>query len=195
MPELISSWPDEPLLLLAAVFIVSLLESLLIVGLLVPGVALLLSLTLLAIDAQMSPWLWIITGAAGAFAGDALSFEVGRHQQQRIHHWRLFQQHPQWLHQGHDFFNRYGSWSIALGRFIGPLRPIIPAVAGSCGMPVALFYWVNSASALAWAAVYLGLMFWLGEEALVYFNSGQLLLMLVAASILAALVAYGLKRR
>ena len=41
--------------------------------------------------------------------------------------------------------------SVFLGRFFGPLRSIVPLVAGLCGMPQLSFQLANIASALVWA--------------------------------------------
>jgi len=41
------------------------------------------------------------------------------------------------------------------GRFVGPVRPVIPAVAGMMQMPAGRFLAVNVASALVWAPAYL----------------------------------------
>lgn len=185
----------ETVLLLGAVFALALVESLLIVGLLVPGVGLLLTLTVLAAEAQVPLLWWLLGGSLGAFAGDAISFEIGRYQQEAIQRWSFFQRHPHWLQQGQDFFRRFGGWSIALGRFVGPLRPFVPAVAGGCGMQRGVFYWVNSLSAPLWAIVYLLPMYWLGQEALDYLNVSQLLILLLAASGLALVITYRLRRR
>jgi len=53
MPVIDFQFTDSPLLLLLAVLLLALLESLVVVGLLIPGVALLLSLTLMAVEAGL----------------------------------------------------------------------------------------------------------------------------------------------
>ena len=67
---------------------------------------------------------------------------------------RLFARHPHWLTRGESFFREYGTYSIVLGRFIGPIRPIIPMIAGMFDMPFWRFLLVNILSAAAWAPVY-----------------------------------------
>jgi|GEM_PF-914050 len=153
-------------LLLPAVFVLALAESLLVVGLFIPGVALLVALTILAAEQGLPVVWWWLAGAAGAFCGDGLSFHIGRWYGPRLAHWNIFRRHPDWLPSAEHFFARYGVWSIALGRFIGPLRPLVPAMAGVCGMPVRDFWWVNSWSSAAWAAFYLLPVYWFGQAAL-----------------------------
>lgn len=53
------------------------------------------------------------------------------------------------------FFVQHGGKSVFLARFLGPVRAIVPLVAGMSGMPVARFTAVNVLSAIAWAAAHL----------------------------------------
>lgn len=146
---------QHPLWLPLAVGIVAFLESLAFVGLVLPGVAMLFALSALAGSVDSNLWL-LLTGAfIGAAGGDMLSFLLGQVAAPRmVHRWPL-SKHPEWVVQGVDFFHRHGAVSIVLGRFVGPIRPIIPFVAGSCGMSQSRFLLFNLSSALAWAPAYL----------------------------------------
>ena len=53
------------------------------------------------------------------------------------------------------FFEKYGGKSVAFGRFVGPMRAVIPLVAGMMGMPTGRFLAANILSAIVWAPVYL----------------------------------------
>lgn len=181
--------------LIAAVFVVSFAESLAVVGLLVPGVGLLLSLTLVAVSMEISPFYWFLAGALGAFLGDGVSFWLGQKSGPRIRHWRFFQRHPQWLEDGERFFHRYGVWGIVIGRFIGPIRPVIPLVAGAVNMHSGMFWMANAFSAPAWGLVYLLGMYWLGETFLNYFQGPLLWMMLLGATLVAVLVTWLARRK
>ncbi|MDP0589304.1 MAG: VTT domain-containing protein [Candidatus Endonucleobacter bathymodioli] len=133
----------------------ALIESLLIIGLIVPGVPIMFALGALAGAGAMDPVLMLIWGWAGAIVGDGISYQLGYHFHQRIRYWWPFKNHPQWLKKGEDFFRSHGDMSIALGRFIGPVRPVIPVVAGMLYMPPKRFYTVNVLSAIPWSPVYL----------------------------------------
>lgn len=52
--------------------------------------------------------------------------------------------------------------SIILARFISPIRPIIPFVAGLADMPAKRFYIVSILGALAWATTFLTIGYFLG---------------------------------
>jgi membrane protein DedA with SNARE-associated domain len=48
------------------------------------------------------------------------------------------------------FFYRYGFLAVLIGRFLGPVRSVIPTVAGAMGMPQVRFQLANVLSAAAW---------------------------------------------
>ena len=56
---------------------------------------------------------------------------------------------------GKRFFAKYGNKSVFFGRFIGPVRPIIPFVAGLSKMDRLPFFFWNIISAFLWATAYL----------------------------------------
>ncbi len=100
-------------------------------------------------------WSMLLAGFIGAVLGDSVSFILGQVFHRHIRGWWPFRSHPKWLEQGEEFFHKHGGISIALGRFIGPIRPVIPVVAGMLNMPARYFYLVNILSSLVWSPVYL----------------------------------------
>lgn len=138
-----------------AIFLISLLESLAIAGIVVPGVALLFAASALAGSAHLGLTGVLLWGFAGAVCGDLISFALGRIFHQDIRRIGLFRRYPQWIDSGEAFFRRYGVLSVLIGRFVGPIRPIIPLVAGMFDMPVWRFVGINILSAALWAPVYL----------------------------------------
>jgi undecaprenyl-diphosphatase len=59
------------------------------------------------------------------------------------------------LRNGEAFFYRHGGKSVLFGRFVGPVRPVIPVVAGMLDMGPAHFAVVNVLSAIVWGLVYI----------------------------------------
>ena len=91
----------------------------------------------------------------GAVLGEYISFAVGKNFQHRVRHWLIFQRHPEWLNKTDLFFERFGIASLALGRFVGPIRAFVPMIAGMSSMPLLRFQISNVASAVVWAPLYL----------------------------------------
>ena len=54
-----------------------------------------------------------------------------------------------------SYFHKYGIVSLLIGRFIGPLRPMLPMVAGMCDMPIPRFIGVSLLAGMGWAVAYL----------------------------------------
>lgn len=167
------------------VFLVALLESLAIVGLMVPGAVMMVGAgTLIATGAlDFGPvYLW---ATAGAVVGDGLSYWLGRHYRWRLKTFWPFTRYPESLAGGVRFFAKYGGKSVAFGRFVGPVRAVIPLVAGMMDMPTGRFLAANILSAIAWAPAYLlpGIVFGasLGLAAEAAFHLVLLLLALAAA--------------
>ncbi len=131
------------------------LESLAIVGVVVPGVAILFAMAAAAGSADFALFPVLIAAFIGAVLGDGISFFLGRH----YHHWikKLppFSRNPQWIDKGERFFQRYGLISVVIGRFVGPIRPVLPLVAGMLEMAPSRFLSINFLSALGWAPLYI----------------------------------------
>jgi len=139
----------------AAVFAIACLESLAVVGLFMPGAVLMFAAGAVIGAGALPFWPMCGWAVAGAIAGDGVSFWLGR----RFHgglaaRWP-FRAHPQWLDTAIAFFHNHGDKSVLMGRFVGPIRPVIPAVAGMMDMPVPRFFAINVFSALLWAPAYL----------------------------------------
>ncbi len=133
------------------VFALAFGESLAFLSLLLPATVILLALGALIGETGIAFWPIYVSAVAGGFFGDWLSYWVGHHYQQRLVHIWPFTKHPNMLISGHAFFDRWGIAGAFFGRFFGPLRAIVPLVAGICGMPALYFQLANLGSAAVWA--------------------------------------------
>ncbi|MCP3869093.1 MAG: phosphatase PAP2 family protein [Gammaproteobacteria bacterium] len=168
------------------VFLVAMAESLAIVGLIVPGVVIMFGIGALIAAGAIEFWSAMSWAVAGAITGDGLSFWLGRHYQARLTSIWPFVRYPDTLAQGIAFFEKYGGKSVAFGRFFGPVRAVIPLVAGMMGMPTWRFLVANILSALAWAPAYLlpGMVFGASLELASEVAARLVILMLLIAAIL-----------
>lgn len=136
------------------VFISAFADSLVLVGLIVPGIALLFSLGTLAGLGILDLTWTLFSAFLGAVTGDVLSFFLGRHYHEHLYDFKIFRQNKTWLHKAHLFFKQHGAKSIIIGRFIGPMRATLPTVAGMLEMPVKQFLLADVSSGVGWALVY-----------------------------------------
>ncbi len=145
----------KPSWVFIAVLLISFIESLALAGVVVPGVLLLFLVSALAGHINLPiEWL-LLSGFLGAILGDGLSFFLGHYFRDSLRAIWPFSRYPKTLKMGEDFFHKHGGKSVMLGRFIGPVRPVIPIVAGMLGMSQTRFSIFNAASAVIWAPFYI----------------------------------------
>lgn len=136
-------------------FFISLSESLAVLGLIIPGSVIMSAIgTLIGADIipALATFIW---GILGAFVGDIISYHLGFRFNERIPSLWPFSRYPHWLIKAQDFFSRHGSKSVFLGRFIGPMRPITPIVAGMMKMKLWRFYLTSFTASIFWAPLYM----------------------------------------
>ena len=91
----------------------------------------------------------------GAVLGDSVSYWIGRRFGGGIARLWPFSRNPELLPSGIRFFERHGGKSVFIGRFLGPIRAVIPLAAGIMQMPRGRFWVANVGSALVWAPLLL----------------------------------------
>ena len=143
----------HPAWTLAAVFVFAFLESIAIIGTFVPGSTALFVAGALVGTGALNLGSVFACAIVGAVAGDSMSYRLGRHYKAKIVEVWPLRTHPRMLDAAHRFFAKHGAKSVVFARFIGPLRAIVPVVAGMLGMPSSRFYTMNVLSALLWAPV------------------------------------------
>ncbi len=146
------------------VLLVSFAESLAFVGEFVPGGILVILAGFLSAQGYLDLGDLIWFAAIGAILGDSLSYWLGSKGT------RFFRNENRFLklshiEKGEQFFKKHGEKSILLGRFIGPMRPIVPFVAGLVRMRQRTFLIWNIVSGFLWAAGYLLLGYFFGGAA------------------------------
>jgi len=152
----LSAWlTDHSGFILPAIAIIAFVESFAIAGIIVPGVALLFSVAALASLSNIPLFDVLVAAFIGAVAGDVISFAIGRVFHDILKTKWPFSKYPEAMAQGEAFFEKYGSVSVVIGRFIGPLRPVLPITAGMLHMNPLKFVIINILSACAWAPFYI----------------------------------------
>ncbi len=136
------------------IFLIAFSESLAFVGTIIPGSILIYLAGFLASRGYFSiiNLIWFTT--AGAILGDGLSYFLGTKGK------HLFKNENKLLklshlEKGEEFFRKHGPKSVFIGRFVGPLRPIIPFIAGLSRMDKKTFFLWNISSAILWSVSHL----------------------------------------
>lgn len=178
------------------VFIISCAESLAIIGLFIPGSIVMPAIGSLVGAGVLPGPLVLIAAILGAIVGDGLSYWLGYRFHEQIRGYWPFNRFPRVIKSGEQFFLKHGGLSVFIGRFVGPVRPIIPVVAGMMSMSPSRFLLANVLSAIAWAIVYMAPGFFLGaiSEQLAPHTAARLLVILALFTLWVCLLWWITKR-
>ena len=138
-----------------AVFTISMSESLAVIGLFIPGLVMMGIIGALVNTGFLELIPTLMWAILGAIVGDGVSYYIGHRFKEHLPAYWPFRIFPQWLERGKKFFIHHGGKSIIIGRFVGPVRPFIPVVAGMMDMKPREFLIANIFSALVWAPIYM----------------------------------------
>jgi membrane protein DedA with SNARE-associated domain len=137
------------------VFAAAIIEAVAVLGILIPGTPILMAVAGAAAMAGQSMMPFLLLSIVGAVIGDFLSFWVGRRFSGRLQRVWPFRSRPALIANASRFFDRYGTYSVALCRFVPVLRSTVPLVAGMVGMRQRRFVPANVASAFVWAPLHI----------------------------------------
>ena len=171
-----------------------------VIGSVVPGSSIVFVGGVLVGVGALDVWSTAAAALVGAIIGDGASFWLGHRYREQIRGMWPVKNHLALFERGDVYFQKKGTKSIFLGRFLGPLRAIVPVIAGMSDMPALKFYLVNVASAFAWAALHLipGVVFGASLQLAGAVSSRLALLLILTAVVLWAvskLVQWALRRR
>ena len=177
-----------------AVFVLAFLETIPVLGSVVPGSALIVAVAALIPTGTVKMWPLMVAAIVGAILGDGLPYWLGHHYRQTIlGRWPL-DRYAGLVDKSRAFIHRHGGKSIFLARFTPGVRGFVPVVAGMMAMPPGRFYLVNVLSAFAWAPAHILPGMLLGASlSLAGAAAGRLALLLVLVVALGWLLISGLR--
>ena len=117
------------------IFLIALADALIVIGALVPALPLMIAIGVLIGMGQISGPYAVLCAAAGAFCGDGLSYWVGRRWGDGLRGVWPIRRFPKLLERGENLFRRNASKSLLIARYVGAVRPFVPAIAGMAQMP------------------------------------------------------------
>lgn len=144
-------------LFVGVVCLIAFLEALVGIGLIMPGSVLTVFSGWLAFQGKASIIAIMLSAAIGALLGDLLSYWLGGRFASQIWRWGPLKNRQKLLRLTELFFFEHGGKSVFFGRFLGPIRGLVPFVAGASKMNPALFGSYAIVSALLWGISYPGL--------------------------------------
>jgi membrane protein DedA with SNARE-associated domain len=136
---------------------IAFLESIIGLGLLVPGSVIVVFAGFLVVHGKGEMLHVMAAAALGAYLGDLLSYWLGARAGMGLLRIGPLKRRLDLVRKAEIFFVSHGGKSIFFGRFVGPLRGFIPFVGGCTRMPWRDFHFFAVISALLWGLAYPGL--------------------------------------
>jgi len=133
------------------VFALAFGESLAFLSLILPSTVILVGIGGLFGMSGVDFWPVWLAASLGSVLGYAISYWVGYYFKEEIQSIWPFSRRPDLIPRGRAFMEKYGIYSVFLGHFFGPVRAVIPVIAGMYAMPQWQFQIANVASAVLWA--------------------------------------------
>ncbi len=138
-----------------AIFAIAFFDALVVFGAIVPALPLIFAVGVLIGLGEISGPYAVVCAALGAFCGDAVSFWIGHRWGPQLRTAWPFSRYPQLLERAETLFRRNAAKSILVARYVGPVRPFVPAIAGMSRMPLKRYVPFSLFAALSWALLYL----------------------------------------
>jgi membrane protein DedA with SNARE-associated domain len=147
----------------AAIFFLLLLG---IVGLPVPDESLLTFVGYLAYKHQLALIPAYASASLGSMCGITVSYGLGRSLGLFIlhHYGRFLHVTPEEMDKVHDWFGRFGRWTLLMGYFIPGIRHLTAVVAGTSRLRPLSFAIFAYSGALLWAATFVSIGFFFGDH-------------------------------
>ncbi len=131
------------------------LEGAAFVGLVIPGETAMLLGGVLAANGHAELGVMMAAASTGAVLGDSLGYAIGRRFGGPLRRSRVGQRigEERWQ-RAEDYLRLRGGRAVFLGRFVGVLRALVPAIAGAARMPYRTFLLYNAAGGVLWASAF-----------------------------------------
>lgn len=136
-------------------FVIAMIESIAILGTIVPGMLTMTIIGMLVGSGIMPLGLTVLVSILGALTGDFLSYWFGIRYRDHIYQMWPFKKYRKFMEMGEKFFAKHGGKSVVIGRFVGPVRSMVPLIAGLLQMRLLPFSIAALISATAWTIIYM----------------------------------------
>jgi membrane-associated protein len=175
---------------LIGIMVILFAECGLLVGFFLPGDSLLFTAGLLAAGGLIAPlWVLLLLLPLAAVAGNLVGYWIGRKAGPAVFNRpdsTLFK--AEYVERSHEFFERNGTRTILLARFVPIVRTFATVMAGASRMDFRRYVINSVIGGIAWAAGVTLLGFWLGQVALVRDHVELFIVGIVAISLIPVVV-------
>lgn len=142
---------ENDTLIEVTLFVLAFAESIIFASIFVPSTLIFIAIGALegAADGALFPL--VVAGALGAMAGDIVSFAIGYRLRGNIDKLWVLRDHPGLLDSARSILARWGIAAVLVSKLAGPLRPIVPMLAGATSMSWPPFLMASAVSSVTWS--------------------------------------------
>jgi membrane-associated protein len=178
-----------PVWIYGILFLIIFVETGLVMMPFLPGDSLLFVAGMLcAIGAgALNIWILIPLLIFAAVIGDNLNYYVGKYLSEKVLALKFRNKNivkQEWIDEVHTYFEKYGSKTIIIARFMPIIRTVTPFVAGIGNMNNKIFFTYNIVGAILWVSSVTLVGYFLGNVAWVEENLEKIILGIVFVSVL-----------
>ena len=169
-------------------FLIIFVETGVVVMPFLPGDSLLFAAGMLAAQPnELNVWLLIGLLLIAAIAGDSLNYSIGKNFGMRITRFKLFGKQmvtDAQIEKTHSFYEKYGSKTIVIARFVPIVRTLAPFVGGIGRMNYGTFITYNVVGAILWVVGLTLAGYFLGNIPFIRDNFSQVVMIIIVLSVL-----------
>lgn len=169
-------------------FLIIFVETGVVVMPFLPGDSLLFAAGMLAAQPnELNVWVLIALLLIAAIAGDSMNYAIGKHFGLRITKFKLFGKQmvkDEHIEKTHTFYEKYGSKTIVIARFVPIVRTLAPFVGGIGRMHYGTFITYNVVGAVLWVVGITLAGYFLGNIPIIRDNFSTVVLLIIFLSIL-----------
>jgi len=172
----------------AILFLIIFVETGLVVMPFLPGDSLLFATGMLAAQfpESLNIWLVMILLFIAAVLGDTVNYSIGKQIGMRIINFKILGKQPvtvEHINKTHSFYEKYGSKTIVIARFVPIVRTLAPFVAGIGRMNYATFLTYNFIGGFIWVFGITLCGYFLGNIPIIKDNFSKVVLLIIFISI------------
>ncbi|SFE39332.1 membrane-associated protein [Thermoanaerobacter thermohydrosulfuricus] len=176
-------------------FFIIFLETGFVVTPFLPGDSLLFAAGTFAAIGSLNVFYVVILLASAAILGDTINYHIGKFVGEKIYereNLRLIKREH--LLEARDFYEKYGSITIVVGRFIPIIRTFVPFVAGIGQMRYFKFLFYNALGGTLWVLLFTLGGYYFGNLQIVRDHFGLVTIAIIVISLIPAIISV-LKRK